>query len=144
MPHVSARFVGLMIALASAAGCTTSPEIERRHYGSWETDIGYTQAVRVGQTLHLSGVTHGGDGMAEQMRGAYAVIANILSDYGVGPDRIVKEVLYTRDIEATKSQIQARKEFYQDDLYPAATWVQIDRLFMEPYLVEIDVTVQLP
>ena len=63
--------------------------------------------------------------------------------YGATFQNIVKENLYTTDIEAVKSYNEVRKAFYKGD-YPAATWVQISRLFMQQALVEVEVIAHLP
>lgn len=119
-------------------------DFKRTHAGTWEQDIGYTQIVQDGKTLYLSGVVAGGETMEEQVRGAYTRIVEMLLEYDVGTDRIVKEVLYTTDMEAMKTAIPIRKEFFPHEKYPAATWVQIERLFSEGAMVEVDVTAVLP
>jgi 2-iminobutanoate/2-iminopropanoate deaminase len=43
---------------------------------------------------------------------------------------VIKENLYTTDIEA-------RKAFYQND-FPAATWVQVQQLFVPELKVEVE------
>jgi enamine deaminase RidA (YjgF/YER057c/UK114 family) len=56
---------------------------------------------------------------------------------------VVKETLYTTDIEAVKANNAVRKAFYKGD-FPAATWVQISRLFRPTALVEVEVVAHLP
>ena len=58
-------------------------------------------------------------------------------------DDIVKEVLYTTDMDAMKKAIPTRKAFFKNGVYPAATWVEISRLFMAEAVLEVDVTVKL-
>lgn len=118
-------------------------DFKRTHAGPWEQDIGYTQIVQDGKTLHISGVVAGGETMEEQVRNAYTSIVAMLKDHGVGTDRIVKEVVFTTDMDAMKAAIPVRKEFFPHEKYPAATWVQIERLFSEGAMVEIDVTAVL-
>lgn len=118
-------------------------DIERHYFNNWEKQIGYAQVVRVGNTLHVSGVVGGGATLAAQLDNVYREIGDILLKFNATPDDIVKEVLYTTDMEAMKKLIKQRKGFYSDGLYPAATWVQIERLFMPEAMLEIDVTVVL-
>ena len=56
---------------------------------------------------------------------------------------MVKENLYTTDIEAMKKYNDARKVFYKGD-FPAATWVQISRLFMADAKLEVELIAHLP
>ncbi|XOV79638.1 MAG: RidA family protein [Aestuariibacter sp.] len=122
---------------------TPPSDIERHYLNDWEKQIGYAQVVRVGNTLHVSGVVGGGASLAEQLDNVYRAIGDILAKFNATPDDIVKEVLYTTDMDAMKKLINNRKGFYSDGLYPAATWVQIERLFMPEAMLEVDVTVVL-
>jgi enamine deaminase RidA (YjgF/YER057c/UK114 family) len=56
---------------------------------------------------------------------------------------VVKENLYTTDIEAMKQYNYVRKPYYKGD-FPAATWVQISRLFMADAKLEIELIAHLP
>ncbi len=103
---------------------------------------GYAQAVLVDNVLYISGTVASGD-MAAQLKGAYTGIERTLKAYGATFQNVVKENLYTTDIEAVKSNNEIRKAFYKGD-YLAATWVQISRLFMQQALVEIEVIAHLP
>jgi enamine deaminase RidA (YjgF/YER057c/UK114 family) len=55
---------------------------------------------------------------------------------------VVKENLYTTDIEAMKKYNDVRKAFYKGD-FPAATWVQISRLYMADAKLEIELIAHL-
>ncbi len=103
---------------------------------------GYAQAVLVDNVLYVSGTVASGD-MAAQLKGVYSGIERTLKAYGATFQNVVKENLYTTDIEAVKLNNEVRKAFYKGD-YPAATWVQITRLFMQQALVEVEVIAHLP
>ena len=119
-------------------------QVSRHYHNEWEQEIGYAQVVRVDNTLYVSGITGRGDSMQEQVRSVYDRIRDVLAQYGATPDHIVKEILFTTDIEAMKAQIEQRKSYFSKDVYPAATWVQIERLYLPDIQLEVDVTVQLP
>lgn len=129
-------------------GCSSYGErlssIERKHYGDHEAAIGYTQAVRKGNNLYLAGLTSEGETVAEQLTGIYDTIERILSDYDAATSDILTETIYTTDIEALKESISLRKSYYPDNLYPAATWVQVEGLFLPNFKVEVEIMVQLP
>lgn len=132
----------LTIGIASAEEAASS--IERKHHQAWEPDVGYTQVVRVGNTLYLSGVTSDGSSFADQLDNVYKTIKTILSEFDVTTDSIVKETIFTTDIEALKEAGEVRKQHFKNKRYPASTWVQIDRLFMPEFRVEVEVIVELP
>lgn len=129
------------------SGCATAEQkevIERRHYSTFERDVGYTQAVQVGSTLYLSGVGSEGKTLIDQLNGIYQTIENILADYNAEADDIVKEVIYTTNIEQLKQAISTRKQFFRSQQYPASTWVQVERLFLPGMQVEVEVIVRIP
>ena len=133
------------LILTSCAMAPPEPNnIVRKHYGSWEKDIGYAQVVQVGKTLYISGITSNGESMTEQVKGVYQRIESILNDYGTDTSRIVKEVVYTRDMEALKASIELRKSFFAEEQYPSSSWIQIDRLFLEEFMLEVEVEALLP
>src|SRR5262249_14323192 len=75
---------------------------------AWEQEYGYCQAVKVGDTIYLSGqVSHDDKGnivglgdMETQMRQAYANVQKVLAQYGATMANIVDEVLFVTDMEA--------------------------------------------
>ena len=78
----------------------------------WEKEYGYAQAVKVGETIYLSGqVSHDEEGnivglrdMETQMRQTYANIQKVISQYGATMDNIVDEVLFVTDMRTRPSQ----------------------------------------
>ncbi|WP_367330661.1 RidA family protein [Sphingobacterium multivorum] len=56
---------------------------------------------------------------------------------------MVKENLYTTDIEAMKKYNDVRKKFYSRD-FPAATWIQVQRLYMSDAKLEVELIAHLP
>ena len=114
------------------------------HWGrEQDTTAGYTQAVLIGQVLYISGTIGGGTSMAEQLLTIYNGIDRTLKHYGLTFQNVVKENLFTTDIEATKAANYVRKPFYKGD-FPAATWTQISRLYMPSAMVEVEVIAHLP
>jgi 2-iminobutanoate/2-iminopropanoate deaminase len=116
---------------------------EAYHAGTWEQAIGYSQAVRAGRTVYISG-TVGADekGFAKDMEGqvklAYAAIRNTLAHFGADLSNVVKERIFTTDIEALIKCQELRKGIYGAWL-PAATWVEIKRLYSPEAKLEIEV-----
>lgn len=122
----------------------TAPALptEKFRMGGWEDDYGYRQAVRVGNTLYVSGSVGAGE-MPAAIRTAYGTLRKTLAHYGLGFQHVVKENIFTTKLDALKEHRAVRKEFYGTD-YPAATWVQIDRLFQPDYVIEVEIIAVFP
>jgi enamine deaminase RidA (YjgF/YER057c/UK114 family) len=103
-----------------------------------ETDIGYCQAIRSGNTLHISGSVGQGD-MPVAIHKAYDTIRQTLAANGLDFRDIVKENVFATDLDAFIRNKEIRKEYYGSD-FPAATWVQVQRLYLPAFVVEVEVT----
>jgi len=107
-----------------------------------DTAIGYTQVVKVDNMLYISGIVVREFTPAGMTR-LYRELEKTLSQFGAGFQHVVKENLYTTDIEAVKELNPIRKTFYKGD-YPAATWVQIARLYTADAKIEVELIAHLP
>jgi 2-iminobutanoate/2-iminopropanoate deaminase len=112
----------------------------------WEKEYGYSQAVKVENTIYVSGqVGHDDKGniqgqgnMEIQMRQAYANIKKVLGQYGATMDNVVDEVLFVTDMDAAFSaRIKCKQEVFSGNPVLASTIVQIQRLAFPELLVEI-------
>ena len=110
--------------------------------GTQDTVAGYTQAIRAGDYIFISGVV-ARDVNPEGIRRLYEGLQRTLQHYGAGFQHVVKENLYTTDMEAMKLHNEARKAFYNND-YPAATWVQVARLYMPDARLEVELVAYMP
>lgn len=115
------------------------------HMGPWEKDIGYSQSVRLTDRILVSGTT--GDGrskdLASQMKDAYQGIRTTLAHDGATMADVVKETIYCRDMDALIAAQELRKSIYGGHL-PAATWIQVQRLYSPDHLIEIEVEATVP
>jgi 2-iminobutanoate/2-iminopropanoate deaminase len=116
--------------------------IERYKGGDWEDDIGYRQAVRVGQMLYISGVAASGE-MPAAIRSAYGELEKILKAHGLTFKNVVKENVYTTQLDALKANQPLRNTYYGKD-FPAATWVQIARLYGADHVLEVELIAVFP
>jgi enamine deaminase RidA (YjgF/YER057c/UK114 family) len=105
-----------------------------------EKDIGFCQALRSGHTLHVSGIAGEGS-MDSAIRSVYARLQQTLEANGLSLANVVKENVYATDLDAFIRNKEIRKEFY-GELLPAATWVQVQRLYLPSFVVEIEVTAE--
>jgi len=132
---------------------TPPPRIKQVfHLNAYEKDFGYSQAVLIGKTLYVSGsvaadqngrLVAPGD-MAGQMRAAYTNIRRTLAANGVDFEQVVKETIFTTDIDALLKASDLRFDYYDKDRLPATSWVQVQRLVDPGFLVQIEVIAELP
>lgn len=135
------RSIALSHLLFLVTGCaTTVPRSEPPscHYQNEaiERSIGFCQAVRVGDVLYVSGVT-GAAPMETAVPRVYEQLRRILDANGLTFADVMKETVYATDLEAFIRASGARKSFYGTWL-PAATWVQVQRLYLPSFVVEVE------
>jgi 2-iminobutanoate/2-iminopropanoate deaminase len=112
----------------------------------WEKEYGYAQAVKVGDTIYISGqVSHDDNGnivgtgdMEAQMRQAYANIKKVLVQFGSNMDNIVDEILFVTDMNtAFAAAVKCRQEIFSGTPVVASTIIQIQRLAFPELMIEI-------
>ncbi len=112
----------------------------------WEKEYGYSQAVKVGDTIYLSGqVSHDDKGnvlgegdMEVQMRAAYANIGKVLAQYGATMENVVDEMLFVTDIDAAfAARVKMKQEVFSGSPVLGSTIVQIQRLAFPQLMIEI-------
>jgi enamine deaminase RidA (YjgF/YER057c/UK114 family) len=110
----------------------------------WEREVGYSRAVRTGNTVHVSGTTATEDdsvvGEGDRYRQTTRAIENIadaLDEAGADLDDVVRTRLYVVDIDDWDEIGRAHREAFST-ARPAATMVQVERLIDPAMLVEIE------
>lgn len=112
----------------------------------WEKEYGYAQAVKVGDTIFVSGqVSHDDKGsivgrgdMDAQMRQAYANIQKLLAQYGATLKNVVDEILFVTDMDAAfAAAVKCRQDIFSGTPVIASTIVQIQRLAFPEFMIEI-------
>ena len=141
------RFIALLlIFVALATGCaTTVPQVApscKFQNEAVERSIGFCQAVRVGDLLYVSGVT-GAAPMESAVPRVYEQLRRILEANGLTFADVVKETVYATDLDAFIKVSDIRKPFYGSRL-PAATWVQVQRLYLPAFVVEVELIAHYP
>jgi enamine deaminase RidA (YjgF/YER057c/UK114 family) len=115
----------------------------------WEDVYGYAQAVKVDDTIYVSGqLSHDAEGnmvgatppdMEAQMRQTYANAKKILAKFGATLDDVVEEVIYVTDMDtAFAAAGPVRKEAYGSPRPAVASTILVtSRLALAAQLVEI-------
>ncbi len=113
---------------------------------AWEQEYNYSQAVKVGDTIYLSGqVSHDEKGdivgigdMEAQMQQCYANVQKVLAQYGATMDNVVDEVLFVTDMEtAYAAAVKRRQEVFSGTAVVASTIVEIAKLGFPELMIEI-------
>ena len=113
-----------------------------------ESSLGFAQAVQAGDFLFVSGTVSSNDELQPlemyniegQYRVIYEKLKRTLDAYDLNFNDVVKENIYTEDLEAFFETGNAvRMEYYQGlDQYPAATAVECTKIAFDGNLVEIE------
>jgi enamine deaminase RidA (YjgF/YER057c/UK114 family) len=125
----------------------------------WEEQYGYAQAVKVDDTIYVSGqLSHDDEGkmvgpapldssgrildhsnMEMQMRQTYANAKKILHEFGATLDDVVEEVLYVTDMKTAVAVAgSVRKEAYGSKKPAVASTILVTpRLALPNQLIEI-------
>jgi 2-iminobutanoate/2-iminopropanoate deaminase len=107
-----------------------------------EDEIGYTQAVKVGNTIYISGAVGWGK-TQDALKLVYDELEKSLKYYHATFENVVKENLYALALDSVIKYKDIRKFYYKND-FPAATWVQVSRLYNEGLVVEVELVAVLP
>ena len=110
----------------------------------WETPVGYSRAVRVGNVIHVAGTTAtmngevvGIDDAYEQTRVILKIVEAVLKEAGATLADVVRTRIFVTDISRWEEVGRAHGEVFRN-IRPAATMVQVAALIDPQHLVEIE------
>ena len=125
----------------------------RRNFSSgatWEPIVGYSRAVRIGNTIEVSGTcavdTDGhpyatGDAY-QQTRRILEIIKNGVEQLGGRLEDVIRTRMYVTDISQWEAIGKAHGEVF-GSIRPATTMIEVSKLISPEYLVEIEATALL-
>jgi 2-iminobutanoate/2-iminopropanoate deaminase len=111
----------------------------------------YTDAVRAGDTVYISGLVAldgagqvvGRGDVVEQARQIFRNLALVLSAAGASAEDVVKVTIFMRDIRRRADINPIRQAFFGTHR-PASTMVEVRRLVSDDLLLEIEAVAVLP
>ena len=136
-------FGWIVLSGCSAADHRSSPRTCFHENEAVETDIGYCQAVRVGKRLYVPGSAAKGE-MTSAIQSVYRNLQKTLEANGLSFADVVKENVYSTDLDAFIQNKALRKQFYGSGTLPAATWVQVQRLYTPAIVLEVELVAEYP
>jgi enamine deaminase RidA (YjgF/YER057c/UK114 family) len=116
----------------------------------WESIVGYSRAVKVGNRIYVTGTTAtGGDGEIVGVEDAYAQakqslknIESALRRLGAGLEHVVRTRMFVTDISRWEEFGRAHGEVFRH-IMPATTMVEVSRLIDPRMLIEIEADAEL-
>ena len=121
----------------------------RKNYttgAKWESIVGYSRAVRIGQTIEVSGTVAIEDGRVHGINDPYLqakkileIIVSAVESLGGKKSDIIRTRTYVINIRDWEAVGKAHGEVFKD-VMPATSLVGISALIAPEYLVEIEAT----
>jgi enamine deaminase RidA (YjgF/YER057c/UK114 family) len=126
---------------------------EREKYSSgakWESIVGYSRAVKVGQRIYVTGTTATDEesnivGVGDAYAQTIQCIKNIeraIKHFGSGLESIVRTRMFVTDISRWEEHGRAHGEFFRE-IMPATTMVEVSKLIDPDMLIEIEADAEL-
>ncbi len=112
----------------------------------WEDIVGYSRAVKIGNTIEVAGTTSIKDGevygkgdMYAQAKQILTIIEGALKEAGATMENVVRTKIYVTDISRWEEVGKAHGEYFKN-IKPASTMVEVSGLVNPDMLVEIEVS----
>ncbi|MBT3155447.1 RidA family protein [Streptomyces sp. CHD11] len=111
-----------------------------------ESDFGYSQAIKSGELIHVSGqlsfdeagdFLYAGD-FASQLKQTYANMDKVLDHYGATRNQVVSQTLYVVNLRQNAAATAEGNLGYFGDHRPASTVLGVTELTLPGQVIEID------
>ena len=116
----------------------------------WEEIVGYSRAVKVGNTLEITGTVALKDGEVvgvndpyQQTKRILEIIAEILEQASFSLEDVVRTRMFVTDISRWEEIARGHHEVFHH-IKPATTMVEVKALISPEFIVEIEATAMKP
>ena len=124
--------------------------MQRTNYSSgakWEAIVGYSRAVKVGNTVEVTGTVAvdddgrvvGKDDAYAQAKFALQKIEQVLEKAGASLKDVVRTRMFVTDISRWQEYGKAHGEFFSS-IMPCTSMIEVKGLIDPEYLIEIEAT----
>lgn len=124
--------------------------MSRTNYSSgakWENIVGYSRAVKIGNTIEVTGTVAvddnsnlvGRNDAYEQTKFIIQKIEAVLQRAGASLKDVVRTRMFVTDISRWEEFGRAHGEFFKE-IKPCTTMVEVSKLISPEYLIEIEAT----
>ncbi len=116
----------------------------------WESIVGYSRAVRVGNRIYVTGTTATDEsgniiGIGDAYTQTVQIIKNIeraLQALGAGLENVFRTRMFVTDISRWEEYGKAHGEFFRE-IMPATTMVEVSKLINSEMLIEIEADAEI-
>ncbi|MEU8432845.1 RidA family protein [Streptomyces sp. NPDC029216] len=153
---VVAAVVAAMITFTGLQGASAQDQARRGwdHFGfgvPWEESYGYSQGIRAGDTIYISGqVSHdaagnfvGAGDFEKQVRTSFDNLDKVLAHYRVPRSQIISMKIFTKDLRANFDTAARLHKEYVGNHRTTDTIVGVSDMSVPEQLVEIEAIVQV-
>jgi enamine deaminase RidA (YjgF/YER057c/UK114 family) len=112
----------------------------------YEPIIGFSRAVRVGNSVHLAGTGPVGadeEDVEAQTRRIFAIAADALEKAGSSLQHVVRTRMYLTRVEDWQAVGRVHGEYFAD-IRPAATMIVVAKLLNPSWRIEIEMDAVIP
>jgi enamine deaminase RidA (YjgF/YER057c/UK114 family) len=124
--------------------------MKRINYSSgakWEDIVGYSRAVRIGNTVEITGTVAvdennqlvGPDNAYEQTKFILQKIEKVLIQTGASLQHVIRTRMFVTDISRWEEYGKAHGEFFAE-IKPCTSMIEVKGLIEPTYLIEIEAT----
>jgi enamine deaminase RidA (YjgF/YER057c/UK114 family) len=114
---------------------------------TWEEIVGYSRAVKVGNTIEVTGTVSvddsgnvvGNNDPYMQTKFIIQKIEKVLRKAGASLDDVVRTRMFVTDISRWKEYGKAHGEFF-GTIRPCTTMIEVSKLIGPEYMIEIEAT----
>ncbi|MHA7057266.1 RidA family protein [Aquimarina sp. M1] len=103
----------------------------------WETMVGYSRAIKIGNIIEVSGTTAPGSNEYEQTVAIIKSVKKVLLELGVDLPNVIRTRIYCTDITKWEEIGKAHGAFFEK-IKPVTTMVEVSKLIDPKILVEIE------